>query len=176
MSLYQKIQQLRTETRGKPDQVIACSIATQLLGALEKDAINGKEYQEKLIPLTAEMERPEDPNATKSVDGVEYLITFELVKDDSEITDEKVEAKVRKFIKSNIESIKSGYEPEKFAAENEIMKQFVPPLMDDETLRQHIAASQATNIGGVMKHLKQFQGLYDGALAKKLADEYLAAK
>jgi uncharacterized protein YqeY len=177
MSLYQKAKQLRAETRGKPEQVVACGIITMLLGDLEKDAINGKEFREKLIPLTEDMERPEDPQATKTVDGVEYLITFELVKDDSEITDEKVESKVRKFIKSNVESIKFGHkQSEKFAAENEVLKQFLPAMMDDDTLRQHIASSQATNLGGVMKHLKQFQGLYDGASAKKFAEEYLASK
>jgi hypothetical protein len=177
MTLYQKVKSLRDEYRGVPEKKIVRGILTLLIGDLESEAINSKEYAEKLVELTADMERPEDRKALKTVDGIEYLITFVLVKDNSEITDEKVEAKIRKFIKGNADSIGYGSnQSAQFAEENEFLKTLLPAMMDEATLRQHIADSKATHIGGAMGYLKQFQGLYDGALANRLVREMLASK
>lgn len=177
MSLYQKLKTMRENFRGNPEHTVALGILTLMAGDLENESINGKEYKKELVLLSADMDRPEDKDAIEVMDGIEYLVNFVLVRDDSEITDAKVEAKARQFIGSNMKTIGYGTkDSDKLKAENETLLEFLPKMMEDEVLRQHIVDSGATNIGGVMGHLKQYKGFFDGSKAKKFADEYLASK
>ena len=102
-------------------------------------------------------------------------------RDGSEITDEKVVSVVRKLIKSNEQTIEvvlskdSGADIAKFVQENAVLSAFLPTVWDEATLLSHIKESGATDMGGVMRHLKQFAGQYEPAMASKLAKTFLAS-
>lgn len=159
MSIIEKIRQQRVSARGVPARAVEFGILTTLVGELE--------------------------TTTK--------------RDGSEITDEKVIAGVRKMIKSNEQTIEilvrknaeakakvdagtvtaDSKEAEvvdfsKFEQENAVLSAFLPTVWDEATLLGHIKESGATDMGGVMRYLKQFSGQYEPAMASKLAKAFLA--
>ncbi|MDU8350413.1 hypothetical protein RYA05_00730 [Pseudomonas syringae pv. actinidiae] len=160
MSTIEKIKQQRVSARTEPARAVEFSILTLLVGELE--------------------------TATK--------------RDGSEITDEKVISAARKMIKSNEQTVEiivrknaetkakveagtispDSEEAEivdlgKLVQENAVLSAFLPTVWDEATMLGHIKESGATDIGGVMRHLKQFSGQYEPAMASRLAKVFLAS-
>lgn len=99
----------------------------------------------------------------------------------AEITDEKVIGAVRKLIKSNEQTIQLASQNDatkdtsKFVQENAVLSTFLPVVWSEDTLLAHIKESGAKDMGGIMRHLKQFAGQYEPAMASKVAKAYLGS-
>jgi uncharacterized protein YqeY len=80
----------------------------------------------------------------------------------------------KKLIDSNTE-IMAARPDDKLVAENAVLLQLLPKQMTEDQLRAAIHASQAPNIGMVMKYLgTHHANTYDKGLASKLAKDILA--
>jgi uncharacterized protein YqeY len=93
-------------------------------------------------------------------------------------TDEKVIAVIKQFLKKNeallaIENLpQNAIDMVEF--ETRIIEKYLPVQMTEDKIREVFTELDASNLGLMMKHLKEnFAGLYDGALASKVAREFL---
>lgn len=95
-----------------------------------------------------------------------------------EITD----AMVVKVLKSYEKKAKEFLDIENLAAnmlanihfEMEIINKYMPVQLTEEKIRSIFSELDTSNLGVMMKHLKDnFEGLYDGSLASKIAKEFL---
>ena len=93
----------------------------------------------------------------------------------TEITDDVIIAKCKKFIKNNEEAAEHANN-EKFSAlcaENYILTTYIPRQMDRAQLKSLIAGSGAENIGQYMKFLNSiYKGKFDGKEASAVAKEH----
>jgi uncharacterized protein YqeY len=105
-----------------------------------------------------------------------------------EVTDAEVVAMIKKFVKNLDETIRiagdyrDGDACDRAWSEKQVLEQYLPKQLTEDELRMAMSELIANNglsgakaMGVLMKELKtNYEGLYDGALASKLAKELLA--
>lgn len=95
----------------------------------------------------------------------------------TDITDDVIIAKCKKFIKNNEEAGEHA-ESEMFTKlcnENYVLKGYIPQQMDRKTLEGLIKGSGATNVGMYMKFLNSiYKGQFDGRTASEVAKEHFS--
>ncbi len=93
----------------------------------------------------------------------------------SEVTDEMVIQTCKKFILNNSDTLKLTITTEvneKLVAENAALIIYLPKQLTEQDLRVIVSQLNATNLGEVMKHLKDnYNGQYDGKMASAVAKE-----
>lgn len=94
-----------------------------------------------------------------------------------EISDAVVVQICKKFIENNEATLQFAITTEaadELKSENVTLAKYVPAQLTPEELRTIIAAMGTDNKGLIMKNLKaNYAGLYDGAVAAKLAGEFV---
>jgi uncharacterized protein YqeY len=91
-----------------------------------------------------------------------------------EMNDAMIAKLLKDFLIANKDSLKLR-DNVKLERENEVLARFIPQQMSEVELLSAIAASQASDIGAIMRHLKaEWAGRYDGKLAASIANTYLA--
>jgi uncharacterized protein YqeY len=187
MSLLEKIKADQLAAR-KARDTVAAPLLTTLIGEATK--VSDEEYK-KAQAAAEKVESPEDKAARidlKTGEPTPISVTVE-------ITDEKVIATLKKFLKNAEETeghLHDAYDkaisspstaiesyaiaPKMSVATQEIaiLKNYLPQQMDETQLRAAIAVFKAenadANMGSIMAHLKaNYAGLYDGKMASQVA-------
>ena len=94
-------------------------------------------------------------------------------RDGCDVSDAMVVKRINDFIKGNNEVLSHRDKPE-LVEENALLTTFLPTMMTESEIRQAIADSGATDIGGIMRYMKSnFEGRFDGKLASQIARSHL---
>lgn len=99
-------------------------------------------------------------------------------RDGSEITDEMVISTAKKFIQSNLDTMKS-HQCEigihLFKEENAVLESFLPKQLTQEQIVDIINELGSNNIGEIMKHFKaNYLGQYDGKVVNNIVRMHLS--
>lgn len=97
----------------------------------------------------------------------------------NDVSDELVIHTCKKFIFNNTETLKNdldGNVANRLREENKLLEQYLPSQLTADELSAILVALGSTDLGAIMKHLKSnYAGLYDGAVASRLAKEYVTS-